>query len=87
MRGGEYKCRILKKHLKLRNQQLKITIYILLYDNLMVTANQKSVRCTHKKEKNNSNITLKSHQITREENKRRKGKKRSIETNPKQLTR
>ena len=42
------KCRILEMHLKLRDQQLKIILYVyrLLYQNLMVTANQKSVSPT-----------------------------------------
>ena len=41
MRKGEYKCRILEMHLKLKDQQLKtiLFIYRLLYQNLMVTAN------------------------------------------------
>ena len=45
LRGGEYKCSVFKMHLKLRGQQLKtITyVYILLYKNLKVTANQNSI--------------------------------------------
>ena len=45
LRGGEYKCTVFKMHLKLRGQQLKtITyVYILLYKNLKVTANQNSI--------------------------------------------
>lgn len=45
VRGGEYKCTVFKMHLKLRGQQLKtITyVYILLYKNLKVTANQNSI--------------------------------------------
>ena len=41
VRRGEHKCRILKMHLKLKDQQLKtiLFIYRLLYQNLMVTAN------------------------------------------------
>ena len=37
MRGGEYKCRAVKRHWKLRDQQLKTITYIyqLLYKNLM----------------------------------------------------
>ena len=32
MRGGEYKCRIFKMHLKLRDQQLKtITLFIYIF--------------------------------------------------------
>ena len=43
--GGEYKCRLFKMHLKLRDQQLKTMLYIyrLLHQNLMVTTNQKSI--------------------------------------------
>ena len=44
--GGEDKCRILERHLKLSDQHLKTIshVYRLLYQNLMVTANQKSTR-------------------------------------------
>ena len=47
----DYKLRILEMHLKLRDQQLKTTLYIyrLLNQNLMVTANQKSTIDTHTK--------------------------------------
>ena len=41
LRGGEYKCRIGKMHLKLIDQQPKIIIYIFI--NFMVTTNQKSI--------------------------------------------
>ena len=38
MRGGEYKCRILEIHMKLRVQHLKIMyIYMHIYKNLIVT--------------------------------------------------
>ena len=50
-------------HLKLKDQQLKIVllIYRLLYQNLMITANQKFVIDTHtQKRKRNPNTTLKS---------------------------
>ena len=93
MRGGEYKCRIFKVHLKLRDQQLKTIIYIhiyiythiyihthvyiyvyiyrLLYKNLMVTTNQKSIIDIHtKKEEESKHNTKDSHQITREQKKR-----------------
>ena len=42
MRKGEYRCRILEMHLKLKDQQFKTILYIyrLLYQNLMVTTNQ-----------------------------------------------
>ena len=54
----------------------------------MVTANQKSIMDTHtKKKKESKHNTKDSHQITREENKRGKGKKKDLQkTNPKQLT-
>ena len=54
VRGGEYKCRIFKMHLKLRDQQLKTIMYTyrLLYQNIMVTTNKKICnRYIHKKEK------------------------------------
>ena len=55
VRGGEYKCRVVKMNLKLRHQQLKTTmyIYIFLYINLIIKTNQKSAIDTHtqKKEK------------------------------------
>ena len=49
MRRGKYKCRILEMHLKLKDQQLKTTLFIyrLLYQNLMVSANQKSTIDTY----------------------------------------
>lgn len=40
-------------------------IYRLLYKNLMLTANQKSIINIHTKKKRNLNIALKSHQISR----------------------
>ena len=47
-------------------------IYRLQYKNLMVTANQKSIRDTHTKKKKESKCSIKySHQIIREENQRR----------------
>ena len=44
VRRGAYKCRRLDMHLKLSDQQLKTILYIyrLLYQNLMVTTNQKT---------------------------------------------
>ena len=53
MRRGECKCKILEMHLKLRDQQLKTILYIyrLLYQNLMVTTNQKSTIDTHTQKK------------------------------------
>ena len=60
VRRGEYKCRILEMHLKLKDQQLKTILftYRLLYQNLMGTANQKSTIVTQKR-KRNPNTTLK----------------------------
>ena len=53
----------------------------------MVTINQKSIIDIHTKKKEESKHNSRdSHQITREENKRRKGNKRPTKTNPKQLT-
>ena len=45
MMGREYKIRFFKMHLKFKGQQLKTILYIYraLYQNLKVTANQKSV--------------------------------------------
>ena len=49
MRRGEYKCRILKMNLELRDQQLKTILYVyrLLCQNLIIIANQKSTTDTH----------------------------------------
>ena len=49
IRGEEYKYRVLKMHLKLKDQQLKTITYIyrLLSNNLMVTTNQNSIIDTH----------------------------------------
>ena len=78
-RGGEYKCRVSKMHLKSRAQQLKtiilICIYRLLYKNLMVIVNQNSIIDVHTKKKNKSKRNTKdSYQITREQ-KKKGGKK------------
>ena len=65
-------------HLKLRDQQLKTILYIyrLLYQNLMVTTNQKSTIDIHKKNKKESKHNTKhSHQITREEKRGREENK------------
>ena len=66
-------------HLKLRDQQLKtiMHMYRLLYQNLMVQTNQKSIIDIHtKKKKEFKHNTKDSHQIIREENKRGKEEKR-----------
>ena len=66
-------------HLKLRNQQIKaiLGIYIerLLYQNHMITTNQKSTIDTRTQKKNNPNTTLKI--VIRQQEKRAKeeGKK------------
>ena len=89
VRRGEYKCRILEMCLKLRDQQFKTIIYLyrLLYQNLMVTTNQKSIIDIHtKKKKESKHNTKDSHQIIRRENKRGKEEKRPTKTNTKQLT-
>ena len=89
VRIGEYKCRKLEMHLKLKDQQLKtiLFIYRLLYQNLMITANQKSVIDTHThthKHKSNPNTTLKI--VIKSQGKKRGGEeKRLPKTNPKQL--
>ena len=87
IRRGEYKCKVFKMHLKLRDQQLRAIIYIyrLLYQDLMVITNQKSITDIHTKKKKESKHNTKDIQITNEENKRR-GKKRPKKKNPKQLT-
>ena len=74
--GGEYKCRVSKMHLKLRDQQLKTSTYKykLVYKNLMVTEKQKSIIDIHRKKKSKHN-TKNSQQIKREQNKGRMGKK------------
>ena len=75
-------------HLKLKDQHLKalLFIYRLLYQNLRVTANQKSTIDTHtRKKKESKHNTKVSHKITREENKRGREDKRPTKTNPKQL--
>ena len=53
-------------------------IYRLLYQNLMVTTNQKSIHTKKKKESKHN--TKDSHQITREEDKRRRKEKRPTKT-------
>ena len=82
-RRGEHKCSILEMHLKLKDQQLKtiLFLYRLLYQNLMVTANQKSTIDTQKR-KRNTNTTLKLVIKSQEKRTKEEGKKK---TNPKQL--
>ena len=81
MRGGEYKCRVFKIQLKLRDQQLKAMTYMyaLLHPNLMETTNQKSIiNILTKKKKESKHNTEDGHQIKGEEKKQRKQKKRAI---------
>ena len=63
MRGEEYKSRISEVHLKLRDQQLKTILYIYnLYQNLIVTEQQKTIYTLKKKKESNTtlNIIIKS---------------------------
>ena len=78
MRRGGYKCRTLEMHLQLRNQQLKIISYRLLYQNFRITANKKSTIDTHTNKKHQLKYNTKdSHQTRRGENKRRREEKRA----------
>ena len=57
----------------------------MLYKNLIIAANQKSIIDIHtNKKKEPKHNTKDSHQKTREEKKRRKGKKRPTKISPKQ---
>ena len=87
VRRGEHKCRILEMHLKLKDQQIKTLffVYILLYQNLTVTANQKSTIDRHTKMKKESKHNTKvSHQIMIEENKKGREENTPTKTNAKQ---
>ena len=67
-----------KMHLKLRDQQLKaiMYMYILLYQNLTVTVNEKSIIDTHANKKKESKQNIKERQqITKGENERGKEEK------------
>ena len=80
VRRGEYKCRILEMHLKLRDQQLKTTLYIyrLLFQNLMVTT-IKNLQWIHtRKRKRNPNTTLKIVIKSQEEKTKEEGKKKDL---------
>ena len=94
VRRGGYKWRTLEVHLQLRDQRLKtilcvcvcVCIHILLYQNLRVTANQKSTIDRHTTKKNHLKYNTKdSHQTTRGKNKRRREENRAKKTKPKQL--
>lgn len=70
---GEEKCRMVRTGLNLRDHQLKIIIYTLLHMNLMVTINLRPITDIHNIHKEESkHNTDDSHQITREEIKRRR---------------
>ena len=58
----EWKCRIVRIYVSLRDHQLKVAIYIYGYICLIVNTNQKPIIDKHKKEKSKHNID--SHQIT-----------------------
>ena len=79
MRRGGYKCRTLKIHRQLRDQQLKtiLRIYIDSYQNFRVTAKKKNLQSIHKQiRKINSNTTLKIVIKPEEERTRKEGKKK-----------
>ena len=61
-------------------------LHRLLYQNLMVTTNQKSIIDTYTQKNENGIPTENSCQITREENRGIKEEKRRTDTNPKLLT-
>ena len=85
MRRGEYKCKKCTLHLKLRDQQIKTTLYIyrLLYQNIIEPANQKTKIDTHTKKKMQPKHNTKdSYKTDRQENKRRE-ERRPTKTNPK----
>ena len=76
-------------HLKLRDQQLKMIMYThrLLHTNLMAATNPKIIdTCTEKIKEFKHQIIKDSHQITRQENKRRKEQKWTTTTPTKQFT-
>lgn len=81
MRGGEHKCRVRKMCLKLRDQQLKISVkkYTLLYKSFMITT--KSKKCIHT-QKGTKHNTKDSHQIhkSRAQNKKRPNRKKKTKT-------
>ena len=81
VRRGEYKFRILEMYLQLRDQQLKTILYIyrLLYQNLIVTANQKSTVDTHTKRKSNPKTTLKIVIKSQEKRTKEEGKKKGLQ--------
>ena len=78
MRRREDKFRTLKMHLKLRDQQPETILhtYRWLYQNIMGTTNQITIMVTHiKKKEQTKHSTKDGRQITREDSKKRKGRK------------
>ena len=61
-------------------------IYRLLYQNLMVMTNQKSIIDIHTKKKKESEHNTKGSSNHKRREQKRKGKKRPRKTNPKQFT-
>ena len=87
IRGCWYKCRMLKMHWLLRDQQLKTISYIYI-DSYIKTSNNCKPKiyswCTNEKNQCKYN-TKDGHQTRRGENKRGREAKRATKTNPKQL--
>ena len=86
MRRLGYKCNTLKMHLQLRDQQFKTILNRLLYQNLRLTANQKSTIDTHTNKKKQCKYNIKVVIKPQEERRRKEGKNKDQQkTNPKQL--
>ena len=86
VRRGENKCRILEMHLKLKEQQIKTSLfaYRLLYQNFMATANQKSTIDTHTKQKNGSKqlkLVIKSQEKRTKDERKKKDLQKQIQNN------
>lgn len=89
MRKGKDKCRTLKMHLKLRDQQPETILHTYrwlyqnwFYQNIMATTNQITIR----KKKQAKLKTGDGQQNTREDNTKRKGRKKIQNSNPKKLS-
>ena len=80
VRRGEHKCRILEMHLKVKDQQLKTILftYRLLYQNLIITANEKYTIDTHTR-KRNPNTTLKLVIKSQEKRTKKERKKKDLQ--------
>ena len=89
MRGVEYKCKVFKRHLKLRVKLLETITYIhtLLYKNLAVNTNQKSITDIHTNKKKEYKYNTK-YKVIKSQEKGTKEERGEIptKTNPKQLT-